>query len=380
MPAYNMQTSVSEAHRSYRETLPPLSSAVTDVVTNRPAPPAVPGAVLPVSNEDLAPLRPILDALGVGAGWRMEGERAPRVLHAPTKCGLSYVGALDQEVPLYHPDGRRYGSLGILPGRNGASDGLKTVLDTVLLLTARSICERWFRLHHRNLWIVAAAPDGDRSNGLLLVLDQRLALQGMDFRARELLRTRGLAAQPARWGDFFRPITPLPSLRGRADVPLRLMGVRDDASWTAVLSPPHFSAGPPWDANALWHARPRCPTDLTIPEPVAALPSLTPGMRRKIEDHIETHLDVSLCVTRLAEMAGLSHSHFSRAFRNTLQMTPHRYVMWRRLLRAQELIKQSDLRLTEIALRTGFSDQSHLCHHFRRMVGQSPARFRRHHR
>ena len=107
------------------------------------------------------------------------------------------------------------------------------------------------------------------------------------------------------------------------------------------------------------------------------IPYLTPGMRRKVEEYVEAHLEMELSVVRLAQAAGMSCSHFTRAFRNVLKMTPHRYVMWRRLKRAQELIRSSDTSLADVALVTGFSDQSHLCRVFQLHTSETPSRFRR---
>ena len=125
--------------------------------------------------------------------------------------------------------------------------------------------------------------------------------------------------------------------------------------------------------------------DLPVLQPAEAsrprgLPTLTSGMLRRIAGFIDTHIETPLRVERLAREAGMSRSYFSRAFRNALQMPPHRYVMWRRLQRAQDLITSSDVSLTEAALAVGFADQSHFCRLFRQNIGESPGRFRQRHR
>jgi transcriptional regulator GlxA family with amidase domain len=76
----------------------------------------------------------------------------------------------------------------------------------------------------------------------------------------------------------------------------------------------------------------------------------------------------------------MSTSHFSRSFRNSLGLPPHGYVMHRRLLRAQEMLVQTDLAMAQIALTTGFSDQSHFCRRFHEFSGLSPRAFRAQHR
>jgi AraC family transcriptional regulator len=58
-------------------------------------------------------------------------------------------------------------------------------------------------------------------------------------------------------------------------------------------------------------------------------------------------------------------------------LPPHQYVIARRVERAQQLLRgDGDLGLAEVALRVGFSDQSQLSFHFRRIVGVTPRQFR----
>jgi AraC-like DNA-binding protein len=72
-------------------------------------------------------------------------------------------------------------------------------------------------------------------------------------------------------------------------------------------------------------------------------------------------------------MAGLSTHHFARAFKQTVGLPPHGYVLQRRIEHAQKMLRNTDLPMSEIALSAGFSDQSHLARHFRRMTGMSPS-------
>jgi AraC-like DNA-binding protein len=83
------------------------------------------------------------------------------------------------------------------------------------------------------------------------------------------------------------------------------------------------------------------------------------------------------CRTRPPAIAGLSVFHFAREFKHSAGVTPHYYLVRRRVERAQELLAGSDLSLSEIAFTTGFSDQSHFTRHFRHMIGMTPGQFRR---
>ena len=96
--------------------------------------------------------------------------------------------------------------------------------------------------------------------------------------------------------------------------------------------------------------------------------------------HIETSLEATLTASELAAIAHLSVSHFSRAFRVSFGQPPHTYVMARRIEKAKLLILSGErLTLAEIALSCGLADQAHLCRMFRKLVGVTPAAWRRRH-
>jgi AraC family transcriptional regulator len=82
----------------------------------------------------------------------------------------------------------------------------------------------------------------------------------------------------------------------------------------------------------------------------------------------------------LEQMAGVAHLspyHFARQFKASTGLAPHQYLISRRIERAQHLLRAHDeLGLTEVALRVGFSDQSHFSFHFKRIVGITPGQFR----
>lgn len=104
---------------------------------------------------------------------------------------------------------------------------------------------------------------------------------------------------------------------------------------------------------------------------------LPPRYLREIQEHVDANLDAPLSVIDLSGRIGISPSHFSRCFRQSVGMPPHRYVMQRRVLRAKQLLTQTSLPLSEIALAAGFSDQSHFSRHFHRQTGVPPRAFRR---
>jgi AraC family transcriptional regulator len=100
---------------------------------------------------------------------------------------------------------------------------------------------------------------------------------------------------------------------------------------------------------------------------------------RRVQDRVEAGLANRLTIDDLARETGLSSYHFSRAFRATTGLTPHRYVLERRIARAKALLRDSDMPIAEVALSVGFSSQTHLTDCFRRLVGTSPGEYRRAH-
>jgi AraC family transcriptional regulator len=98
---------------------------------------------------------------------------------------------------------------------------------------------------------------------------------------------------------------------------------------------------------------------------------------RKVRSYIESHIEAPLPVAELCALVQLSEAHFSRAFRRTFGNSPHAFVIRRRVELASQYMLQTGALLSDIALRCGFTDQSHLCRHFRQVTGHSPAAWRR---
>ena len=104
---------------------------------------------------------------------------------------------------------------------------------------------------------------------------------------------------------------------------------------------------------------------------------LTRWQARRTLSYIDTNLGSKLAVNELANLVGLSDSHFSRAFRHALGCPPMAYVAVSRVQRAKLLMSSTAESLSDIALACGFADQSHFNRSFRRWVGVSPGAWRR---
>jgi AraC-like DNA-binding protein len=103
---------------------------------------------------------------------------------------------------------------------------------------------------------------------------------------------------------------------------------------------------------------------------------LPPRALRRVREFIETHLEENISIQTLATIAGLSKYHFARAFKQSEGTTPHGYLVQCRVRRAQDLLAATDLPLSEIALASGFADQSHCARRFREHVGVTPSSYR----
>jgi AraC-like DNA-binding protein len=107
---------------------------------------------------------------------------------------------------------------------------------------------------------------------------------------------------------------------------------------------------------------------------------LAPGVLRRVKDHIENALTTKVDLRGLAQLAGLSECHFARAFKQSMGVPPHRYVMSRRIAVAASMIETTQTPLTEVALTTGFSDHSHFTRVFASVTGETPSSYRHRHR
>ena len=100
---------------------------------------------------------------------------------------------------------------------------------------------------------------------------------------------------------------------------------------------------------------------------------LVPAKVCRVIDYIEENLACDLRLVELSSVAGISRSHFARAFRNSVGMAPHAFVLQRRLARAVEWLTPRTLSMREVAARCGFADQAHLTRAFKSQFGRPPS-------
>lgn len=112
-----------------------------------------------------------------------------------------------------------------------------------------------------------------------------------------------------------------------------------------------------------------------LPMPRSATRLSATALRRAGE-YVEEHLADDLSLAVLAGAVGLSPYHFARLFRASTGLSPHQYVIRRRVERARLLLASTDRSLASIAQDVGFASGSHLATHVRRLLGVPPSRLR----
>lgn len=107
------------------------------------------------------------------------------------------------------------------------------------------------------------------------------------------------------------------------------------------------------------------------PVPLALLAHL-----RRARDHMDRHYRDPLDLDELAKVAGVSKFHFTRCFMAAYGETPMRYLTRRRIERAQDLLRNANLTITEICMLVGFSSLGSFSSRFTQLVGESPTEYR----
>jgi AraC family transcriptional regulator len=93
-------------------------------------------------------------------------------------------------------------------------------------------------------------------------------------------------------------------------------------------------------------------------------------------DYIHAHLNQDLSLSELASVINIRPTHFASLFKQGTGVSPHQYVIQRRVKQAKLMLAKTDLAIADITLQVGFSSQSHLTQQFKRITGMTPKQVR----
>ncbi|MEZ5234452.1 MAG: helix-turn-helix transcriptional regulator [Acidimicrobiia bacterium] len=98
---------------------------------------------------------------------------------------------------------------------------------------------------------------------------------------------------------------------------------------------------------------------------------------RRARDHLDRHFADPVDLTCLARIAGLSRFHFHRLFTATYGVTPAQHLTRRRIERAQDLLRATNLTVTEVCWAVGYASLGSFSARFKEVVGETPSEFQR---
>lgn len=188
-------------------------------------------------------------------------------------------------------------------------------------------------------------------------------------------------------GWSYRAIYPVPEML--AQVGAELFGPRSGAPWFAepVVHDPWLAqrlreffdllsrSDNPLQRQTAWFSVMTSLLQRHAGRPGQLPPTLrAPLQVRLVRDYIDEHFQRNLTLDELARQAGLSPFYLARLFQRHVGLPPHSYQIIRRVQFAKGLIRRGES-LAEVAATAGFTDQSHLSRHFKKVLGVTPGRF-----
>lgn len=126
------------------------------------------------------------------------------------------------------------------------------------------------------------------------------------------------------------------------------------------------------EAALVFHKLMQAAHSIVYKDDEAPLPPAVKELQKLLDAHLEKKIDFSL----ISKEISYSQAYMVRLFKKHMGVTPHEYILRRRLETAQLLLKHSTLSIKEIAERLVFSDQYHFSNYFKKCLGMPPSKFR----
>ncbi|GEM_PF-2314419 len=103
---------------------------------------------------------------------------------------------------------------------------------------------------------------------------------------------------------------------------------------------------------------------------------LTPKLLKRVVDYIEDSLSQRITIAELAAHANMSVYHFVRMFKVATGVTPHQYIIYQRMQRADQLLNQTDFSITQIGIEVGYDVAGNFSAAYKKYRGVSPKTYR----
>ncbi len=98
---------------------------------------------------------------------------------------------------------------------------------------------------------------------------------------------------------------------------------------------------------------------------------------KRVVDYVESSLARDIPLSELSAVAGLSRMHFAAQFRAAMGVSPHTYILRRKISKARELLTESETSVEDVAFTLGFKSAAYFARAFRLLVGVPPSRWRK---
>ena len=283
--------------------------------------------------------------------------------------------------PILDPSGRLDAVINVCSFATEFSDRSHRLALSLVSQVAREIEERRFRSRYRDCWILLLQGVNDAASTRLIAVDRWYRVVDADLHARQALglQQTDLEQGVEVWSIFEKTISGM-GRPGQGDRAISLTRVECDEVWHGLISPPGSTSPASRAVPYGCFTRPRrvlLSSLAFVADSTGSRGGLSPAALSRVRRYIESHIHEKIDIVSLAEAAGLSRYHFSRAFKLSVGVAPYQYVMQHRVENAARLIERSDWPLSYIATATGFSDQSHFARVFARLMGVPPGNYRR---